>query len=109
VAARISEIAETAHCRFVRLPRRVRDRRADSRPGIAQRQHRAFTIDPVRAQLDGMEVGAGHFRRYSSTRMTGTRLEALKNMVAQQPNETFLRYGLAMEYKNTGELEAAIV
>jgi tetratricopeptide (TPR) repeat protein len=29
-------------------------------------------------------------------------------MVAQNPNDSFLRYGLAMEYKNAGELQAAI-
>jgi len=40
--------------------------------------------------------------------MSSTRLETLKNMVAQQPGDSFLRYGLAMEYKNTGDLEAAI-
>jgi Tfp pilus assembly protein PilF len=40
--------------------------------------------------------------------MESTRLESLKNMVAQNPNESFLRYGLAMEYKNAGDLEAAL-
>ncbi len=40
--------------------------------------------------------------------MTSTRLEALKGMVAQQPTVSFLRYGLAMEYRNAGELEAAL-
>jgi Tfp pilus assembly protein PilF len=39
--------------------------------------------------------------------MTSTRLEALKGMVAQQPTVSFLRYGLAMEYRNAGDLEAA--
>jgi Tfp pilus assembly protein PilF len=41
--------------------------------------------------------------------MTSTRLETLKNMVAQQPSVSFLRYGLAMEYRNAGDLEAAMV
>jgi tetratricopeptide (TPR) repeat protein len=40
--------------------------------------------------------------------MPSTRLESLKNMVAQQPGDSFLRYGLAMEYKNAGDLEAAL-
>ena len=40
--------------------------------------------------------------------MASTRLETLKSMVAQQPGDSFLRYGLAMEYRNAGELEAAI-
>ena len=36
------------------------------------------------------------------------RLEVLKNMVAQNPNDSFSRYGLAMEYANSGDLENAI-
>jgi tetratricopeptide (TPR) repeat protein len=36
------------------------------------------------------------------------RLEVLKNMVAQSPNDSFARYGLAMEHANTGDLEHAI-
>ncbi len=40
--------------------------------------------------------------------MASTRLEALKNMVTQSPGDSFLRYGLAMEYRNAGDLEAAM-
>jgi tetratricopeptide (TPR) repeat protein len=36
------------------------------------------------------------------------RLEVLKNMVAQSPNDSFARYGLAMEYANSGDLEGAM-
>ncbi|HUE00111.1 MAG TPA: tetratricopeptide repeat protein [Bryobacteraceae bacterium] len=36
------------------------------------------------------------------------RLEVLKNMVAQNPDDSFSRYGLAMEYVNAGDLEGAI-
>jgi tetratricopeptide (TPR) repeat protein len=39
--------------------------------------------------------------------MANARLETLKNMVAQNPGDSFARYGLAMEYRNTGDLEAA--
>jgi Tfp pilus assembly protein PilF len=35
------------------------------------------------------------------------RLVALNAMLAQDPNNTLARYGLAMEYKNRGELENA--
>ena len=35
------------------------------------------------------------------------RLEVLKNMVAQNPSDAFSRYGLAMEYVNSGNLEQA--
>jgi len=40
--------------------------------------------------------------------MVSTRLETLKGLVAKQPGDSFLRYGLAMEYRNAGELDAAI-
>jgi tetratricopeptide (TPR) repeat protein len=36
------------------------------------------------------------------------RLEVLKSMVAQKPNDSFARYGLAMEYANSGDLENAL-
>ena len=36
------------------------------------------------------------------------RLEILKSMVAQNPADSFSRYGLAMEYRNTGDLESAM-
>jgi tetratricopeptide (TPR) repeat protein len=37
-----------------------------------------------------------------------SRLEMLKIMVAQNPGNSFVRYGLAMEYRRSGELEAAL-
>lgn len=40
--------------------------------------------------------------------MATNRLEILKDMVAQDPNNSFARYGLAMEYANNGDLEAAV-
>ena len=40
--------------------------------------------------------------------MATTRLELLKSMVAQNPRDSFSRYGLAMEYRNRGDLEAAM-
>lgn len=40
--------------------------------------------------------------------MESTRLEILKSMVAQSPNDSFSRYGLAMEYRNGGDLEGAM-
>ena len=41
--------------------------------------------------------------------MPSNRLEILKNMVAEKPTDSFSRYGLAMEYANTGDLEQAVV
>ena len=40
--------------------------------------------------------------------MALNRLEILKSMVAQNPNDNFSRYGLAMEYANSGNLEGAV-
>ena len=40
--------------------------------------------------------------------MPSARLEILKSMVEQKPEDAFARYGLAMEYANTGELETAV-
>ena len=40
--------------------------------------------------------------------MSSNRLETLKGMVDQNPGDSFLRYGLAMEYRNGGDLEGAV-
>jgi tetratricopeptide (TPR) repeat protein len=39
--------------------------------------------------------------------LASSRIEALKQLLEQNPGSTFARYGLAMEYARTGELEAA--
>jgi Flp pilus assembly protein TadD len=40
--------------------------------------------------------------------VASNRLETLKSMVAQNPDDGFLRYALAAEYRNAGDLEAAV-
>lgn len=40
--------------------------------------------------------------------MATNRLEMLKQMVEQDPGNTFARYGLAMEYASSGDAEQAI-
>ena len=40
--------------------------------------------------------------------MANDRLEALKAMLAQNPQHTFARYGLAMEYANSGNYDDAV-
>jgi Tfp pilus assembly protein PilF len=40
--------------------------------------------------------------------MSTTRLETLKTLSAQNPQDSFLRYGLAMEYRNSGDLASAL-
>src|SRR5579871_544827 len=46
--------------------------------------------------------------RYSSTGMPENRLEALKNLVEQNPSDSFARYGLAMAYANAGDAAQAV-
>jgi tetratricopeptide (TPR) repeat protein len=41
--------------------------------------------------------------------MATNRMEILLSMVAKNPQDSFARYGLAMEYANTGDLERAVV
>jgi Tfp pilus assembly protein PilF len=41
--------------------------------------------------------------------MATNRLEVLEQMVSQDPNNTFARYGLAMEYGNSGDWARAII
>ena len=36
------------------------------------------------------------------------RIEVLKGLLTQNPRDAFMRYGLAMEYVKTGELDRAI-
>jgi tetratricopeptide (TPR) repeat protein len=40
--------------------------------------------------------------------MSTNRMEILLSMVAQNPQDSFARYGLAMEYAKSGDLERAI-
>jgi Tfp pilus assembly protein PilF len=42
------------------------------------------------------------------SRMSAERMEQLKSILAQEPNSTFARYALAMEYMSAGETEAAL-
>ncbi len=37
-----------------------------------------------------------------------TRLEQLQKMLAREPNDTFLLYGIAMEHKKTGDEKTAL-
>ena len=39
--------------------------------------------------------------------MSNSRLDILKSLVEQDPANAFTRYGLAMEYVNSGQLETA--
>jgi Tfp pilus assembly protein PilF len=41
--------------------------------------------------------------------MATNRLQMLEQMVSQDPNNTFARYGLGMEYANSGDWTQAVV
>ena len=45
---------------------------------------------------------------YYHARMASSRTEILKSMLAQNPADSFARYGLAMEFVNSGALEDAV-
>jgi len=40
--------------------------------------------------------------------MAANRMEFLRSMLEQNPRDTFARYGLAMEFANSGNLERAV-
>lgn len=40
--------------------------------------------------------------------MANDRLDALNAMLSQDPKNTLVRYGVAMEYLNSGQLESAV-
>ena len=40
--------------------------------------------------------------------MPANRMDVLKDMVEQNPRDSFSRYGLAMEYANSGQFESAV-
>src|ERR1035438_721807 len=102
-AARITQIAGCVTPGSSGLLGRARRRVADPLPPVSQRQHGA-----PRARFHRVKVRTRHFARYSNTSMPSTRLEILKSMVEQNPTDSFARYGLAMEYRNTGDGEAAV-
>jgi tetratricopeptide (TPR) repeat protein len=106
-SAGIAKIAERAKSGVVRLPGLVRRCAANASPGVTQRQHGGFGTAATNLRRYRIEVGTGHFRGIVTQAMASTRLDILKNMVEQNPNDSFLRYGLAMEYKNAGNLEEA--
>jgi len=45
---------------------------------------------------------------YSNTGMADNRLDILRNIVAQNPGDSFARYGLAMAYASAGEHAQAV-
>src|SRR5438105_4451487 len=89
----------------------IRDRAARGRNRSRWRPTAAWRVgDWFPRCVDSPERSRGTpFRSIVTQDMASTRLETLKSMVAQQPSVAFLRYGLAMEYRNAGDLEAAIV
>lgn len=56
--------------------------------------------------LDGHEKRTRHSGIL--TELDSSRIEVLQQLLAQNPANTFVRYGLAMEFVNTGELDRAV-
>ena len=106
--ARISEIAERPQGGVVGRGRAVRNGAANACPGVAERQHGVCAAEARARGSIGIEIGAGHFGGIVAQGMNSSRLETLKEMVSQNPADSFLRYGLAMEYRNGGDLEGAV-
>jgi len=112
----VPEIAELPQDRW---GRRDRLRAASAADAVMQcTQWITARASPIAIDAGGrIEEGARH-RRYSSIEafvlihfrqnMAGNRLDTLKQLAAQDPANAFVRYGLAMEYANSGELEQAI-
>src|SRR5712691_7874836 len=96
-AAGVAQIAAILYGRLVRLPGATGVGAAESRVEVAQAAARSGQ------PLAGIEVGTGHGRYISMEHMAVNRLEVLKSLVAQNPNDNFARYGLAMEYANRSE------
>lgn len=81
-------------------------RHADACPRLAQRQTgrripRAFIHFGPR-----FKKGTRH-KRYAN-RLDSSRIDILRQMAAQNPGNSFARYGLAMELIKAGQLEAAV-
>jgi tetratricopeptide (TPR) repeat protein len=107
-SAGVAHVAEGEEGGLVRLPGNVRNGPAEALPEIAQGQHGGAGVAGPDARLEGVKVGAGHFGGIVAQDMASTRLEILKSMVERNPGDSFARYGLAMEYRNTGDLAAAV-
>ena len=107
-SAGIAQVAEGQKGGIVRLEGLVRNGPAYALPGVAQGQHGGVRTVGLAACLHGMKVRAGHFGGIVAQDMASTRLDTLKSMVEQDPNNSFTRYGLAMEYRAAGDLAMAV-
>ena len=60
----------------------------------------------MQAQFAGInKVGGAPVLRFDGRRMS--RIEAIRKIIAATPNDPFPRYGLALEFKNAGQLAEA--
>ncbi len=107
-AAGISNVAAFASPCFVRLEDRVRSP-AFAPVCAAQRQPRRRRPGDVLQPRGRVKIRAWHSPGIVTRRdMATNRMEILKSMLAQNPGDTFARYGLAMEYAKSGELARAV-
>src|SRR5579862_5587817 len=105
--------ARIRHCRF---PAWSLHRAGSSSlaPGIRPRRRRPMAagepppryLSPA-APLD-KSAGTPSLGIVARRDMSTDRLEILRTMLAQNPQDSFARYGLAMEYSKRGDLETAV-
>jgi tetratricopeptide (TPR) repeat protein len=105
--ARVADIAGPAGSRFIRFERCARGA-AFPPIGVSERQPgRDARIVPE--QRGRVKIRTRHSLGIVTRRdMATNRMEILKSMLAQNPRDTFARYGLAMEYVKSGELASAV-
>lgn len=71
-----------------------------------QREPRRKNPEILIQKLDGHEIRACHSGIL--TELESTRIEVLQQLLAQNPANTFVRYGLAMEFVKSGALQRAM-
>ena len=102
-------VSAIAHVALMGLGRRERFRDFTNAPiGVEQRQARG--VDPFARieQRDGHEKRARHSGILTLKPVDTSRVDVLHQLLEQNPANAFARYGLAMEYVNSGEFERAM-
>jgi tetratricopeptide (TPR) repeat protein len=74
---------------------------------ITQWQTRSHGPCTVIEARDREKIGARHCG-YINIMENTNRIETLRSLLSQQPTDAFMRYGLAMEYVKSGELDQAV-
>jgi tetratricopeptide (TPR) repeat protein len=109
--ARLSRVSEVAHLSGDGPPGlelRAIIRKTGAFVAVPQRQTNWMRPETALETLLRMEKRARHSTYTITGIMPNDRLDTLKSLTAQNPQDSFVRYGLAMEYSRLGEFEQAI-